>query len=146
MKHLQKLERDVSAWPNVSVHPHRFGGREFRFGTAEIGHVHSNGVVDIPYPRAIRDELLATHLAAEHLWAPDSGWTTFCVRNENDLDHAIWLMRLSYLRFALRAADDPRDLFERESKSLRLTPRLASLLEAFARTRSANASDQAIPA
>ncbi len=37
MNNLKKLEEEVSAWPNISVHPHRFGGREFLFGKAESG-------------------------------------------------------------------------------------------------------------
>jgi Family of unknown function (DUF5519) len=142
MMPVQELEREVSAWPSVSVHPHRFGGLEFRFAAAEIGHVHSNGMVDIPYPRAIRDELLATNLAGEHHWVPNSGWASFQVRNQADLDHAVWLVRLSYLRYALKLADNPVDLLERESKALRLSPRLVSLLQAYVRMRAANVQEQ----
>src|SRR5216683_5230495 len=58
MTKMRKLEEQVGAWPHVSVHPHRFGGREFRFGNAELGHVHLGGTVDIPFPRAVRDALL----------------------------------------------------------------------------------------
>jgi len=50
MAQLRKLEEQVAAWPHISVHPHRFGGREFRFGNAELGHVHLGGTVDIPFP------------------------------------------------------------------------------------------------
>jgi hypothetical protein len=78
--------------------PHRFGGMEFRFGDAEVGHVHTNGIVDIPFPRSVRDALLADGLAEEHRWVPNSGWITFQMRSEKDLTHALWLMRLSYLR------------------------------------------------
>jgi Family of unknown function (DUF5519) len=99
---LEKLEAKVSAWHQISVHPHRFGGREFRFGSAEVGHVHNGGVVDIPFPRSIRDRLLAEGLAEEHRWVPNSGWMTFHVRGEEDLRHAVWLMRLSYLRYGAR--------------------------------------------
>ena len=42
MDSLTRLDEEVSAWPGVSVHPHRFGGREFKFGKAEIGHVHGD--------------------------------------------------------------------------------------------------------
>jgi hypothetical protein len=66
MKHLKRLEEEVSAWSEISVHAHRFGGREFRFGSAEVGHVHEGGVVDIPFPRSVRDALLAEGLAEEH--------------------------------------------------------------------------------
>ena len=63
MKHLKKLEDEVSTWPHISVHPHRFGGKEFRFGSAEVGHIHAGGIVDIPFPRSVRDALLAGCLA-----------------------------------------------------------------------------------
>ena len=111
MQQLKKLEDTVSSWPQISVHPHRFAAREFRFGNAEVGHVHNGGIVDIRFPRPIRDALLAEGLAEEHQWVPNSGWVTFRVRSDNDLQHAIWLMRLSYFQYALKTAVDPRTLF-----------------------------------
>jgi hypothetical protein len=129
MTQLRKLEEQVAAWPHVSVHPHRFGGREFRFGNAELGHLHLGGMVDIPFPRAVRDALLADGLAEQHRWVPNSGWTTFHVRGEGELQHALWLMRLSYLRYALKTASDPSGMLERESAELGLSPHLRSLLQ-----------------
>jgi hypothetical protein len=131
MNHMKKLEDEVSVWPHVSVHPHRFGGGEFRFGNAEVGHVHTGGVVDIPFPRSVRDTLLAEGLADEHRWVPNSGWVTFRVRSEEDFRHALWLMRLSYLRYSLKTDIDPRGLLERESRELHLSPQFKSLLEQF---------------
>ena len=118
MKYLEKLEQEVSSWPQVSTHPHRFGGGEFRFGSAEIGHIHTGGIVDIPFPRSVRDALLVDRLAEEHHWVPNSGWITFRIRNEQDLKHAFWLMRLSYLRYSLKTSTDPRKLLEQESEKL----------------------------
>jgi len=132
MSYLNRLEEEVSSWPNVSVHPHRFEGREFRFGKAEIGHVHGDGTVDIPFPRAVRDALLEEGQAEEHRWVPDSGWTTFRVRREADIVHAVELMRISYLRYALKAAPDPRQFLKQEGETLSLSPRFISLLEIFA--------------
>jgi len=63
MRRLRELEEEISGWPDISVHPHRFGGTEFRFGSAEVGHVHTGGIVDIPFPRSLRDALLAEGLA-----------------------------------------------------------------------------------
>jgi Family of unknown function (DUF5519) len=131
MTHLRKLENEVGMWPDVSVHPHRFGGREFLFGNAEVGHVHTGGIVDIPFPRPVRDALLAEGLAEEHRWVPNSGWITFRIRSEEDLKHALWLMRLSYLRYALKTANDPREMLEQESAGLNLSPEFKSLLERF---------------
>jgi len=131
MDYLRRLEDEVSTWPNVSVHPHRFGGKEFRFGKAEIGHVHRGGTVDIPFPRAVRDALLEEGQAEEHRWVPNSGWATFEVRHEADVEHAVELMRISYLRYALKATADPHEFLKRESEALHLSPRFVSLLEKF---------------
>lgn len=118
MNDFDKLGQQVSTWPNVSIHPHRFGGREFRFGSAEIGHIHVGGILDIPFPRAIRDTLLEEKLAEEHHWVPNSGWVTYRIRGEGDWEHAFWLMRLSYLRYALKNAREPRTMLEEESNNL----------------------------
>jgi hypothetical protein len=131
MNYLKKLEEEITTWHNVSIHPHRFGGREFRLGKAEIGHIHVGGVVDIPFPRSIRDALLAEGLAEEHRWVPDSGWITFRVGSDDGLKHALWLMRLSYLRYAVKTSTDPQGLLEQQSEELHLNPQFKSLLEAF---------------
>jgi hypothetical protein len=60
---------------------------------------------------------------------PNSVWTTFQVRGEGDLRHALWLMRLSYLRYALKTASDPRGMLEHESEGLGLSTHLRSLLQ-----------------
>ena len=57
--HMKMLEDEISRWPHVSVHEHRFGGHEFLFDKAEVGHVHTGGIVDIPFTRPVRDALLA---------------------------------------------------------------------------------------
>ena len=131
MRQLKKLEDTVSSWPQITVHPHQFSAREFRFGKAEVGHVHDGGIVDIPFPRTVRDALLAEGLAEEHPWVPNSGWVTFRVRSDKDLQHAVWLMRLSYYRYALKNAADSRKLFAEASQELQLSACFKSLLEQF---------------
>ena len=71
-------------------------GREFRFRAAEIGHVHEGGILDIPFPRTIRDALLDEGLAKRDHRVPGSGWITFSIRTGHDLDDALWLARLSH--------------------------------------------------
>ena len=131
MNHLREIEDAVRAWPNVSVHPHRFGGKEFRFGKAEIGHLHSNGTLDIPFPRAVRDALIEDGEAEEHRWVPNSGWATFRVRSAADVAHAVELMRISYLRYAVKTAADPAKFLKTEGETMRLSPQLAILLQKF---------------
>jgi|ERR1700722_14724325 len=122
--HLEKLEEEVSTWPHVSVHAHRSGGREFLFDQSEIGRVHNGGIIDIPFPRSVRHLLLAEGLAEEHPWVQYSGWITFRLRSESEetLRHARWLMRLSYLRYALKTASQPRKLFEEEKRTTAREP------------------------
>ena len=131
MKYIDRLVRELSSWPGVSTNPHRFGGTEFRFKAAEIGHIHPGGIVDIPFPRSVRDALLAEGLAQEHRWVPNSGWITFQIRGEDDFTHALWLMRLSYLRYTLKTANDPLRYLDDQSEELHLAPQLKSLFEAL---------------
>src|SRR5882757_10536902 len=146
MKYAKALEDVVSTWSPISVHPHRFGGQEFLFGDAEVGHVHTNGIVDIPFTRPVHDLLLAKGLAEQHRWVPNSGWVTFRIRGEQDITHALWLMRLSYLRYALKTSTDPQKLFEHESEELRLSPRFKSLLEPFVPKTPKLVSAESVPA
>jgi hypothetical protein len=131
MKSVEQFDREVMSWVGVTSHPHRFGGSEYRFGSAEIGHIHVGGTLDIPFSRMVRDALLADGLAEEHRWVPNSGWVTFQIRVEKDVEHAIWLMRLSYLRYALKRASDPQSTMERYAAEMHLTPRYQALIEAL---------------
>lgn len=146
MNYVKTFEDVVSAWLRISVQPHRFGGREFLFGSAEVGHVHTNGIVDIPFTRPVHDLLLAEGFVEQHRWVPNSGWITFRMRHERDVARALWLMRLSYLRYALKEAADPRSLFERECEELRLSPRFKSLLEPFVSKNTKPVSVEPLPA
>jgi Family of unknown function (DUF5519) len=60
----EKLREIVSSWPGVESRAHRFGGVEYRLGSREIGHVHGDFLVDIPFPKRVRDELVAAGAAA----------------------------------------------------------------------------------
>jgi hypothetical protein len=50
---------------------------------------------------------------------------------EGDIYRALWLMRLSYLRYALKKAADAGELLEQESKRLQLNQTFKSLLRQF---------------
>jgi hypothetical protein len=143
---LTTLNQEISQWPHVLVRSHRFGGREFLFGKAEIGHIHIGGIVDIPFTRPIHDALLSEGLAENHRWVPNSGWITFRVRNEQDMKHALWLMRLSYLRYFLKTATNAREVFEEESEQLHLSPGFKSLFDPFIPKKTDKAAAELVPA
>jgi hypothetical protein len=93
-----RIMATVSSWPEVEIGPHRFAGVEFRLGRRELGHLHGDSVADIPFPRAVRDELVAAGRAFPHRWAPDSGWVTLPIQTAADVDRAIELFRMAYER------------------------------------------------
>jgi hypothetical protein len=101
---MKTLVDEVSAWPGVTSHEHRFGGVEFRVGGREIGHVHWFGVVDIPFTVRVRDVLIATGRAERHHWLPDSGWTTVRM-SKHGSKNARDLLRLSYLRTRMKGGE-----------------------------------------
>ena len=123
-----RIDQEVSSWPGVSKHGHSYGGTEYHFGSAQIGHIHTRATVHIPFPRAFHDELIAQGLAEKHPWSPESGWISFHPAAEDGTRHAIWLMRLSYLRYALRKAPDAITHLEHESEELHLSPSFRALL------------------
>ncbi len=89
--------REVSSWEGVSVHEHRFGGVEFRLGRRELGHLHPF-FADLPFPRRVRDELVAAGRARPHHVLPDSGWVTVPMRTRAEVAGVIKLFRQNYER------------------------------------------------
>ena len=97
------IESEVGSWEGVTVHPHRFGGVEFRLGRRELGHLHrdSSGadtLADLPFQRGIRDMLVETGRAETHRYRPDSGWVSKPIATTDDADDVIELFRLGYER------------------------------------------------
>lgn len=88
----------VSSWDGVTVHPHRFGGVEFRVGRRELGHLHGDRMADLPFPVAVREQLVAEGRAERHHILPDSGWVTVRLRSADDVDRVVDLFRLNYDR------------------------------------------------
>jgi hypothetical protein len=89
--------REVSSWEGVTVHNHRFGGVEFRVGRRELGHLHGT-IADLPFPRHIRDELIATGHGRPHHVLPESGWVTVPMRTPDEVKGVVELFRQNYDR------------------------------------------------
>ena len=92
----QKVEETLTAWEGIEAVPHRFGGREYRMGKREIGHIHGDALVDIPFPVKVRDEVIAAGLADYHHILPDSGWVSKWLRSSEDVEIALELLKRSY--------------------------------------------------
>jgi hypothetical protein len=93
-----QIRSEVGSWAGVSVHPHRFGGTEFRLGGRELGHLHGERWADLPFPRRIRDMLVETGRASPHHVLPHTGWVSRQISSEQDVGDVIELFRLAYER------------------------------------------------
>jgi hypothetical protein len=92
----ERIDAALQGWSGITSQPHRFGGTEYRLGRREIGHVHGDNLVDIPFPKTVRNELVAGGRAEPHHILPDSGWVSFYLKQAPDVDRAIELLRLSF--------------------------------------------------
>jgi hypothetical protein len=91
-----KITACLLTWADVSTALHRFGGVEYRLGQREIGHIHGDYLLDIPFPTKVRTEILAQGLAEPHHVLPDSGWVSLYLHRSEDVQKAIDLLQLSY--------------------------------------------------
>lgn len=90
------ITKTVIAWDGVTAQPHRFGGVEYVIGRREIGHIHGDYLVDIPFPKKVRDEIVAAGRAQPHHILPETGWVSFYIRHEEDVEKAITLLRENF--------------------------------------------------
>jgi hypothetical protein len=98
----ERIIRQVTGWPGISTGTGRFGETELLLHGREIGHVHGDHQADIPYPRRIRDELVAAGRTGPHHIHPDSGWTTYHIDSDDDVDAVVALLRINYDRITAR--------------------------------------------
>src|SRR5689334_18016138 len=92
----QRIQAEVSRWEGISSAPHRFGGVEYKLGSREIGHVHGDWLVDVPLPKRVRDELVASAEAEPHHVLPQSGWVSVYLNVPGDVDRALRILRRSF--------------------------------------------------
>jgi luciferase-like monooxygenase len=104
----ERIEREVAGWPGVEGKPHRFGGVEFRANGHEIGHLHGGRWADLPFPVRVRKDLVGAGRARLHHVLPQTGWVSYPIRGEEDVEGALELFRLNYERLTARkGGDDP---------------------------------------
>lgn len=53
------ITRKVSGWPGVETSEGRSGILRFRVGKRQLGHLHGDWAAHFPFPRRLRDQLMA---------------------------------------------------------------------------------------
>ena len=92
----EKIRAALRDWPGITSRPHRLGGTEYCLGRREIGHIHGDSLVDIPFPKEVCNDLVTAGRAEPHHVLPESGWVSIYLKQATDVDRAIELLRLSF--------------------------------------------------
>ena len=93
LKEVCDVLQAVKAWPGVVIDPNNSGIHLTLNGVA-LGRLSWTGRLDLPFGPEIGDHLVAEEMLNRH---PVEDRFTFDVRTEEDVDRAIWLLRLAYL-------------------------------------------------
>lgn len=107
---IEAIESEVSDWKGVSRSLHKFGGLQFNYAGRELGHIHSQGILDVLFTRKMKQRLIQDGKASEHHTFQQSGWVSFYIRSSEDFTGAMLLMVLSYQRVA---GSEPREGYTR---------------------------------
>ena len=95
---IENIKNEILSWPYVTSEAHRFDGIEFLLNKREMGHIHNEGLADIPFPMKIRNELVKSGRVKPHHVLPQSGWISYWFHNneEEDVSTVIELFRIRY--------------------------------------------------
>jgi hypothetical protein len=96
-EHISAIRQTVLSWEKTSAGIHRHGGLRFRVNEREIGHIHSNGLVDVLLKRTLKEQLLKEGRVEDHHIFKQSGWVSLHLRTEEDRKLALELLEYSYL-------------------------------------------------
>src|SRR5213078_2352452 len=86
---------DVTERQNAGIHEDAFF-----VGRTMFMHVHGGGNCDIRLPKGDQKRVLAEGKARPHRWAPEAGYVMFIMDDEQDLEPAMDLIRMSHHHFA----------------------------------------------
>lgn len=107
----QAIAREVTGWPGVTTSDTGRMGTAFHVGKIELGHLHGDHAAHVPFPKAMRDQLLADGTITPHPVFPDAGWGERVIRDERDVSEVIALFRANHERARARqdrSAHQPR--------------------------------------
>jgi hypothetical protein len=97
LEHMEVIEQTVLSWEKTSAGMHLYGGLQFNVNNREIGHIHSNGLVDVMLKTGIKEQLLKEGRVEDHHIFKRSGWVSLHVKSEQDKQLALELLEYSYL-------------------------------------------------
>jgi hypothetical protein len=95
---LDEIEAEVLSWEGTSTSIHQYGGLQFNCNGKEIGHLHSNGLLDVLYSKVAKQQLLDKGRIQSHHIFEKSGWISFYIVKYRDKAYAKELLKMAYKR------------------------------------------------
>ena len=97
----QELRQRILALPGVTEKQHAGIHEDAFFLNGKMFmHIHGKGHCDICLPKDAQQRALAEGRAQPHRWAPEQGYVTAMVRDAQNLDSTMELIRISHRYFA----------------------------------------------
>lgn len=136
-----RVMKEVRRWVGVQMRTHinplaedSDDGIEFRLYGRQIGHVHHDCSVHVSLTRALKETVVEQGLALPLAQAGSPSWVAFVPEVADDVQRAIWLLRLNYVRLRRQrlspdAAASSELLREHEGALGELTPSMATVLQ-----------------
>lgn len=136
-----RVMKEVRRWPGVQlrtlVNPlaeDSDDGIEFRLYGRQIGHIHHDCAVHLSLTRALKATVIEQGLALPLVQAGSPSWVAFVPEVGDDVQRAIWLLRLNYVRLRRQrlspdAAASSELLREHEGALGQLAPSMATVLQ-----------------
>ena len=92
---IERIEREVLSWPGVSKERRHADVTVYQVGQDHLGHIHHDGVADLPLPDDLYRDLIASGEAQPHRGG-FAGVVSFHIRSKADVADAVQLFRTSY--------------------------------------------------
>lgn len=90
------IAAEVLTWHDVSASIHKYGGMQFNYNGKEIGHIHGNGVLDVPLNLRMKSQLMTEGRISHHHVFRETGWVSFYITRAEDRGYALKLIRMCY--------------------------------------------------
>lgn len=95
--YIDTIEAELMRWQGIQLTVHKYGGTQFNYQDKELGHIHSNGLLDMPLSRKQKHYLMQNHPAVQdHHTLKQTGWISLFIKTDDDMQLAITVFKLAY--------------------------------------------------
>jgi hypothetical protein len=95
---IDAIENEVLTWENTKTQTHKYGGLQFNCNGKEMGHIHSNGLLDMLLSRKIKQQLMHEGRIQDHHSFKNTGWISLYMHTEADKRYALTLLKFAHER------------------------------------------------